>query len=118
LLKEEKFKVWQDRTHMRGGEDFWRQIEAAIERTHTLIMLLTPDDFEGERRVLRDEWLSARRRGCRVLPVHEAKAIDFDSPKLPPWLRKLDLLQPRRPEPSRQTAERPPHHARAAQDSP
>ena len=90
LLKEEKFKVWQDRTHMRGGEDFWRQIEAAIERTHTLIMLLTPDAFEGERRVLRDEWLTARRRGCRVLPVHEAKAIDFDSPKLPPWLRKLD----------------------------
>src|SRR6516225_3016524 len=90
LLKEEGFKVWQDCTQMRGGQEFWRQIEAAIERTHTLIMVLTPDAFEGERRVLRDEWLTARRRGCRVLPVHEAETIDFDSSKLPAWLRKLD----------------------------
>jgi TIR domain len=49
LLRGQDFKVWQDRTHMRGGEDFWRQIEAAIEHAHYLIMVLTPDAFEGDR---------------------------------------------------------------------
>jgi hypothetical protein len=53
-------------------------------------MVLTPDAFEGDRRVLRDEWLTARRRGCHVLPVHEQGAIDFSSPTMPPWLGKLD----------------------------
>src|SRR5262249_21659058 len=55
-----------------------------------LIMVLTPDAFEGDRRVLRDEWLTARRAGCRVLPVEEHNAIRFSDPAVPTWLRKLD----------------------------
>ena len=54
LLKRLGFKIWQDRTHMRGGDDFWRQIETAIERAHYLIIVLTPDTFESDRVVLRD----------------------------------------------------------------
>jgi hypothetical protein len=30
--------VWQDRTHMRGGEDYWQQIEQAIERCGSLVI--------------------------------------------------------------------------------
>ena len=65
LLKTEHgFKIWQDCSHMRGGGDFWRQIREAIERANYLIMVLTPDAFEEDRRVLRDEWLTART--CRL----------------------------------------------------
>lgn len=91
LLKHGQFKVWQDRTHMRGGDGFWPQIESAIEQSHYLLMVLTPDAFAGDRLVLRDEWLTARRRGCQVLPVYSrAYLIDFSSPSVPAWLKKLD----------------------------
>ena len=91
LLNDEHFKVWLDRSHMRGGEDFWRQIETAIERARYLIMVLTPDAFEGDRQVLRNEWLTARRRGCAVLPVFDGDSlVNFSSPTVPAWLKKLD----------------------------
>jgi len=76
---------------MRGGEDFWSQIESAIEHARYLIMIVTPDAFESDRAVLRDEWLTARRRGCAVLPVFSGLTrIDFSSSVVPPWLKKLD----------------------------
>lgn len=91
LLKKNQFKVWQDRIHMRGGEDFWYQIEIAIENAHYLIMILTPDAFEEDRQVLRNEWLTARRRGCAVLPVFsQTNPIDFTSASVPAWLKQLD----------------------------
>ena len=91
LLKENQFKVWQDRIHMRGGEDFWYQIETAIENAHYLIMILTPDAFEGDRQILRDEWLTARRRGCAVIPVFsQTNPIDYASSSVPAWLKQID----------------------------
>lgn len=90
LLQGENFRIWQDCSHMRGGDDFWRQIEEAIERARYLVMVLTPDAFTDDRTVLRNEWLTARRRGCRILPVFEAGAIDFNDLCTPAWLRKLD----------------------------
>lgn len=91
LLKGHSFKVWQDCTHMRGGEDFWRQIETAIENSNYLIMVLTPDAFDSDRHILRNEWLTARRRGCSVLPIFTRSShVDFSSKTVPSWLKKLD----------------------------
>ena len=42
LLATNDIKPWQDRTHLRGGEDFWQQIEHAIRRCSYLVMVLTP----------------------------------------------------------------------------
>jgi hypothetical protein len=56
MLREQGLGVWQDRAQMIAGVDFWRQIEEAIERCSHLVMVLTPDCFEGDRRVLRQEW--------------------------------------------------------------
>ena len=52
LLAMNGIKPWQDRTHLRGGEDFWQQIEKAIRRCSYLVMVLTPDAFGEERHVL------------------------------------------------------------------
>ena len=98
-LRQEQFRVWQDATHMRGGEAFWAQIETAITRARFLLMVLSPDAFVGERAVLRNEWLTARRRGCHVLPVYASgtSPIDFASPAVPAWLTQLDCYDLDRP---------------------
>jgi len=72
---------------MRGGEDFRRQIEEAIEGCHYLVMVLTPDAFRGDREVLRGEWLTARRRGVPVLPAF--RGLDWEDEAIPPWLGRL-----------------------------
>src|SRR4051812_28439100 len=75
LLAGHGIPVWQDRTHMVAGVDFWRQIESAVERCSHLVMVLTPDILEGDRRVLRQEWYTARRVGTCVIPVMGAPGM-------------------------------------------
>src|SRR5689334_8726280 len=57
FLTEHGFQLWQDRTHMRAGESFWAQIEAAIEHCEFLLMVVSSDAFRSDRDVLRNEWL-------------------------------------------------------------
>jgi WD40 repeat protein len=87
LIQGAGLSVWQDRSHMRGGEDFRRQIEEAIEGSHYVVMVLTADAFRGDREVLRGEWLTARRRGVPILPVF--RGLDWKDEAIPPWLSRL-----------------------------
>ena len=89
FLKAEGFVVWQDRTHIRGGESFWAQIESAIEACDYLVIVLSPDAFTKDREVLRNEWLTARRRGVPILPVYYDRSVDWNDPEIPPWLSRL-----------------------------
>jgi WD40 repeat protein len=91
LLSDAGLSAWRDRTHMRGGEDFRRQIEQAIGESRYLVMVLTPDAFADHRDVLREEWLLARRRGVPIVPVYASGAFDWTD-AAPPWLRRLHLL--------------------------
>ena len=87
LIQDARLSVWQDRSHMRGGEDFRRQIEEAIEGCYYLVMVLTADAFRGDREVLRSEWLTARRRGVPILPVF--RGLDWKDEAVPRWLSRL-----------------------------
>jgi TIR domain len=61
LLVGNGITPWQDRTHLRGGDDFRTKIEQAIAAYSYVVMVLTPDAFGEERQFLRDEWHMTRR---------------------------------------------------------
>jgi WD40 repeat protein len=86
LLRGQGIEVWLDRSHMVAGIDFWRQIEEAIERCSYLLMVLTPDMLEGDRRVLRQEWYTARKFGTCVVPVQGVPGMNLADDRLPRWL--------------------------------
>jgi WD40 repeat protein len=97
LLATNDIKPWQDRTHIRGGEDFWQQIERAIRRCSYLVMVLTPDAFGEERHVLRREWYTARSAGTCVVPIKGIREMNLADNALPRWLKSrhiVDLDQP------------------------
>jgi WD40 repeat protein len=97
LLVTNDIRPWQDRTHLRGGDDFWQQIEHAIRRCSYLVMVLTPDAFGEERRVLRREWYTARSAGTCVVPIKGIPDMNLADAALPRWLKTrhiVDLDQP------------------------
>jgi WD40 repeat protein len=97
LLAANDIRAWQDRTHLRGGDDFWQQIEQSIKRCSYLVMVVTPDAFDEERRILRREWYTARNAGTCVIPVKGVRDMDLDD-ALPRWLKSrhvIDLDQPK-----------------------
>ena len=81
---------------MIAGVDFWRQIETAIEQCSHLVMVLTPDVLEGDRRILRQEWYTARRTGTSVVPVMGAPGMRPDDERLPRWLPSYHIYDPDR----------------------
>ncbi|MCE7947446.1 MAG: TIR domain-containing protein, partial [Chloroflexi bacterium CFX4] len=81
------FTLWHDRSDMEGGEDWWRQIQAAIENVDTMILVLSPKALESA--VVAQEWHYARQKGTRVIPIL-AEAVNFDA--VPRWMKRLDWL--------------------------
>ena len=77
---------------MRGGEDFWQQIEQAIRRCSYLVMVLTPDAFGEERRVLRREWYTARSAGTCVVPIKGVPDMNLADDALPRWLKSRHIV--------------------------
>jgi WD40 repeat protein len=97
LLTNNGIKPWQDRTHLRGGEDFWQQIEQAIRRCNYVVMVLTPDAFGEERQILRREWYTARSAGTCVVPIKGVPDLNFSDNNIPSWIKSkhvVDLDQP------------------------
>jgi WD40 repeat protein len=97
LLAANDIRPWQDRTHLRGGEDFWQQIEHAIRRCSYLVMVLTPDAFGEERRVLRREWYTARNAGTCVVPIKGIPDMNPADDALPHWLKSRHIVDPDQP---------------------
>ena len=97
LLTNNGIKPWQDRTHLRGGDDFWQQIELAIRRCNYVVMVLTPDAFGEERQILRREWYTARSAGTCVVPIKGAPELNLSDNAIPRWIKSkhvVDLDQP------------------------
>ncbi len=86
-LRDLGFTLWRDRSDMEGGEDWWRQIQEAIENVETMILVLSPKALEST--VVAQEWHYARQKGTRVIPIL-AEPVDFDS--VPRWMKRLDWL--------------------------
>ncbi|HEV8367688.1 MAG TPA: NB-ARC domain-containing protein, partial [Pyrinomonadaceae bacterium] len=97
LLTNNGIKPWQDRTHLRGGDDFWQQIELAIRRCSYIVMVLTPDAFGEERQILRREWYAARSAGTCVVPIKGTPGLNLADDAIPRWIKSkhvVDLDQP------------------------
>ena len=63
--------LWQDRTGMEGGRDWWLQITAALDRVRFMVLVMTPAAMASE--LVRREWRYARQRGVAVYPVMGAE---------------------------------------------
>ena len=77
--------VWQDRTHLEGGRDWWLQIREAISQVRFLVWVMTPAALQSE--VVRQEWRYARSQGVVVYPIAGTPSLNFKA--LPRWMRDL-----------------------------
>jgi len=96
LIEEYHLAVWQDRTSMEGGKDWWHQIEEALRSKHVeyLVLVMTPNALSSD--MVRREWRLARNLGVCVEPVIASKDLDFQS--MPPWMRAAHFVDPDVPE--------------------
>jgi WD40 repeat protein len=88
-LEAQGISVWQDRTEMVGGRDWWLQIEAALGRVAFMVSVMTPRALQSE--TTQREWRLARREGVCVFPVKAGAQLDFG--RLPRWMAKLHFYE-------------------------
>ncbi len=86
-LSAQGFTLWRDRSDMEGGDDWWRQIQEAIENVDTMVLILSPAALAST--VVAQEWHYARQKGTRVIPIL-AESVDFNT--VPRWMRRVDWL--------------------------
>src|SRR3982751_5796671 len=94
------FSLWQDIVALRGGQDWWSQIEDALKsRTvEHFVLVVTPAALESA--IVRQEIRLARREGKEVSPVKGPGLVEID--KRPRWLRGFfRLIRPPRGEVTR-----------------
>lgn len=89
-LIAEGFSVWQDLVALRGGSDWWTQIENALKSKalQHFILVMTPGALASP--VVRREIRLARHEGKTFLPVR-GPGIDALG-KLPRWIGQIDDL--------------------------
>src|SRR5262245_6286862 len=85
-LESAGIRLWQDRTGMEGGRDWWLQITAALDSVEFMVLLMTPAAVSST--LVRREWRYARQHGVCVYPVMGAE-LDFGA--LPRWMRTLHV---------------------------
>src|SRR5438874_13662454 len=81
------FSLWQDVVDMEAGEQWWPQIEEAIQRSTVMVLVLTEAALAS--RVVRDEWTFARTVGTYVIPIIETTDVIR---KAPEWALKFDIV--------------------------
>lgn len=84
-LEQEGIPIWQDRTRMEGGLDWWLQITDALNEVEFMVLIMTPAALRSE--VVRKEWQYARQQGVCVYLVLGMKGLEFD--ELPRWMREV-----------------------------
>src|SRR5689334_16077198 len=89
-LEAEGFAIWQDIIALKGGSDWWSQIEQALRASSVEHLVLVVTDNALERPIIRDELRLARQEGVQVTPVRTGDSLDFTN--VPRWLgHVLDL---------------------------
>jgi WD40 repeat protein len=89
-LEQEGIPVWQDRTSMEGGRDWWLQITDALNQVEFMVLVATPAALRSE--VVRKEWRYARQQGVCVYPVQGSNDLNFN--ELPRWMRAVHFYNP------------------------
>ena len=89
-LEQEGIPVWQDRTNMEGGRDWWLQITDALNQVEFMVFVATPAALRSE--VVRKEWRYARQQGVCVYPVQGSNDLNFN--ELPRWMRAVHFYNP------------------------
>ena len=90
LAEDHGFSLWQDRSDMEGGKDWWQQIVEALKSVEYLVLVMTPASMRSD--IVRKEWRLARQEGVCVVPVIGAPDIDFAS--LPRWMSDTHFVNP------------------------
>ena len=92
-LKAKGFSVWQDLVALKGGRDWWSQIEAALKSKELqhFILVVTPGALASA--VVRREIRLARQEGKTVSPVRGPGFGNLN--ELPRWIGQVyDLTIP------------------------
>ncbi|MCC7205982.1 MAG: TIR domain-containing protein [Anaerolineae bacterium] len=91
LLKDDpNFRFWQDRTNIAGGDEWWLEIEHAINNTKCMVLIVTPAALKSA--MMAKELRCALREGVHVVPIIGSAAIKIEA--LPAWLKKFHVLDP------------------------
>lgn len=72
--------VWQD-TRLKAGQTWTREIERALDKAHTVVVLMSPDAYKSQ--FVRAEMLRAQRKGKRIVPVIAVTGTDIPLPLEP-----------------------------------
>ena len=84
LLEAEGLSLYRDLTDLEGGEDWWRQVEAAIRGVEHVVLVLSPAALRSP--YVAREWKLARQEGRKVSPVSGPGELDFSH--LPRWMER------------------------------
>src|SRR4051812_18644767 len=87
-LAAEGVSLWQDLVAMEGGQDWWRQIQAAVDKAEYLVLVLTPGALTSA--TCRREWRYARQVGTYVVPVSDVPPGELGLSQLAGWMRRAD----------------------------
>ena len=87
-LEPEGSVVWHDLAELRGGRDWWRQVEAALCAVEHVVWLVTPGSLASP--WVASELQIARREGAAIVPVLGPGAPDLEA--LPPWAERAHVV--------------------------
>ncbi|MGP0592515.1 TIR domain-containing protein [Nitrospira sp. T9] len=93
-LTDHPFSLWQDRTQMEGGKDWWDQILEALKKVEYMVLVMTEAALASP--MVRKEWRQARQEGVGVIPVFGQP--DLDLSQLPRWMRDVHWVNTDVPE--------------------
>ena len=82
-LGDQRICVWRDREGMRGGDNWWVQIEEVLHQVQYMVVVMTPGVIPSK--IVHREWNMARANGVCVFPVEVSVKMDWD--RLPLWMR-------------------------------
>jgi WD40 repeat protein len=83
LLTEHGLAAFLDHADLEGGIDWWRQIEAVLQKVEHLVLVLTPAALKSAN--VEREWRYARRQGVQVSPVQIERGLEVTH--LPHWMQ-------------------------------
>ena len=84
FLEAEGLSLYRDLNNLEGGEDWWRQVEAAIRRVEHVVLVLSAAALRSPY-VVR-EWKLSRQEGRKISTVSGPGELDFSH--LPGWMER------------------------------
>ena len=89
-LADQGHRVFFDRADLPAGDEYHNRIRAAIENSHLVIFLISPDAIDAESYTLTEVDIAVKAR-VKLLPV---MLRDTDIAKLPPAVQAVTIYRP------------------------